>query len=70
MLAVTNMIKLLRCICACVHLGLTLFPLVFLFLYLCMSAHTHACGSTYHSICPGLNVFVFVCPYDYVDLCE
>lgn len=61
-----TMIKLLRCVCACVHLDLTHYLLVSVFLYLCMSAHTCACRSAYHSI--YLYLHVFLCLYEYVDL--
>lgn len=44
--AVTDIVmKLPRWVCACVHPGLTHRLLVFVFLGLCMSAHTCACGS-------------------------
>lgn len=68
MSAVKNTINLLHCVCACVHLGLTHYPSVFVFLYLCMSAHSCACENTYHSLCSCLHVFV--CLYEHVDLYE
>lgn len=57
---------LLRCLCACVHLGLTRYLLVFVFLYLCMSAHVcmrvpvtryaRACMSL--SLCVRMNMWI------------
>lgn len=62
-LAVTSItMKLPRCACACVHLGLAHKLSVFV----SVSAHvcSHVCmwKCTFYSLCPCLHVFAFVCP--------
>lgn len=69
--AATNiLIKWLRCVCACVHLGPAHDPLVFVFPCRCMSAHTRACGSVPFTLYACACMSTSVCPYGCVDLCD